>query len=66
VTPRILAFGRFFDALVMGATVTELQGLGFLAPSRVFVPGRTIDTTGVRQRRGDFEIRELAGRSPRE
>jgi DNA repair protein RadD len=58
--------GGFFDPLVMGATVTELQGLGFLAPSRVFVPGRTIDTSGVRQRRGGFQVGELAGRSPRE
>ena len=55
--------GGFFDALVMGATVTELQGLGFLAPSRVFVPGRTIDTSGVHKLGGDFQADELAVRA---
>ena len=55
--------GGIFDSLVMGAAIAELQGLGFLAKSRVFVPSRLIDTRGVHRLGGDFKADELAERA---
>jgi DNA repair protein RadD len=36
--------GGFFDSLVTGATLSELQADGFLAQTRVFAPARLINT----------------------
>jgi DNA repair protein RadD len=51
--------GGPFDALVVGATIPELQAGGYLAQTRVFVPSRLIDTKGVRRLGGDFQADEL-------
>ena len=58
-----LKAGGIFDALVTGASVTELQAEGWLAKTRCFVPARLIDTTGLRTRLGDWEARALAERA---
>ncbi len=55
--------GGIFDALVMGATVAELQKDGWLAKTRCFVPARLIDTSGLRTRLGDYELGALAERA---
>jgi DNA repair protein RadD len=55
--------GGLFNHLEMGATVAELQAEGFLAKTRVFVPARLIDTSGLHHRAGDFQIEELAARA---
>jgi DNA repair protein RadD len=48
---------------VIGAAITELQLLGYLAKTRVFVPARLIDTRGVHRLGGDFKADELAIRA---
>lgn len=58
-----VAAGGLFDALVIGAPVSELQGEGYLARVRCFVPARQIDTSGLRTRLGDFEAGALADRA---
>jgi DNA repair protein RadD len=55
--------GGIFDSLVIGAAITELQLLGYLAKTRVFVPARLIDTRGVHRLGGDFKADELAIRA---
>jgi DNA repair protein RadD len=46
--------GGLFDAMVCGPTPAELITLGFLAPTKCFVPSRTIDTAGLRKVAGDW------------
>ena len=58
-----IAAGGAFDHLTIGATVLDLQAGGFLARSRVFVPARLINTSGVHRLGGDFQAGELAERA---
>jgi DNA repair protein RadD len=52
--------GDLFDALVMGPTVGELIGAGYLSPYRLVAPPQTVDVGGVRTQRGDYARGELA------
>jgi superfamily II DNA or RNA helicase len=58
-----VAAGGLFDAVVAGASVTELQAEGYLARTRCFAPTQRIDTTGLRTRLGDYEPGALAERA---
>jgi len=55
--------GGLFDALVVGASVTELQADGYLARTRCFVPASRIDVSGLRTTLGDWEASALAERA---
>lgn len=46
--------GGLFDAIVCGPMMSTLVAAGHLVPTRCLVPGRTIDTTGLRKVAGDF------------
>ena len=48
---------EFFDDIVCGPQVHELQALGFLAPLRIFAP-ESVDTSGLHHRGGDFNAEE--------
>jgi superfamily II DNA or RNA helicase len=52
--------GGPFDAMVVGPTVAELIGGGFLTPAKVFAPAEAPDLSGVRTRGGDYEAGALA------
>lgn len=53
--------GGPFDAMVMGPSVAQLIGGGFLVPSRVFAPADGgPDLAGVRTKGGDFDTASLA------
>lgn len=54
--------GVLFEDFVRVATVEELIGLGFLVPARVWAP-TTIDMSGVRKVRGEFDETETAARA---
>lgn len=47
-----------FDAMVLGPTVAELTGMGYLVPSRVYAR-RKPDLSGVRTAAGDYQQDEL-------
>jgi DNA repair protein RadD len=49
--------GAHFDKLIVGPTVAELIGMGYLAPPRIFAPP-TVDTSGLHIRAGDFKHEE--------
>lgn len=51
--------GEFFDCMVKGPTVRELQAMGFLVPTRVF-GAPAIDMKGVKKQGGDFSEKDLA------
>lgn len=51
-----------FDSLVLGPSVRDLQDAGHLVLARVFAPAQ-IDTTGLRQRGGDYAAEEIAERA---
>jgi DNA repair protein RadD len=53
--------GNCFDELVLGPSVQELIGSGFLVPTLVWTPS-TPDLTGVHTRLGDYHQTELAER----
>lgn len=52
--------GGMFDTLVMGPTIRELIGQGFLVKPTVYAPKERIDLSGVRTVRGDYEVKSLA------
>jgi DNA repair protein RadD len=52
--------GGCFDALVLGPTVADLVGGGFLTPTRIFAPAEAPDLSGIRTRGGDFDAGALA------
>jgi len=52
--------GGIFDAMVVGPTVGDLVGGGFLTPTRIFAPAEAPDLSGIRTRGGDFEAGALA------
>jgi DNA repair protein RadD len=57
-------WGGLFDAIVCGPTMSTLVAAGHLAPCKVYVPGRTIDTSGLRKVAGDWAAgEELARRA---
>jgi len=55
--------GGHFDAIVCGPAMQELVDLGFLAPTKVFIPAATISTAGLRTIAGDYDEGELAERA---
>lgn len=55
--------GGHFDAMVCGPAMQELVDLGFLAPTKVFIPAATISTTGLRTIAGDYDEGELEERA---
>lgn len=55
-----VAAGGFFDALVMGPTVSELVELGHLSRPAVYAPPSAVDLSGIRTVAGDFNKGELA------
>ena len=58
-TPWSKGLGKRFQKLTTGATTKQLQDLGFLAPFRVFAPGKSADLSGVHTRMGDYVEGEL-------
>jgi superfamily II DNA or RNA helicase len=55
--------GGHFDAIVCGPSMQELVDGGFLAPSKVYIPSATIDTSGLKTVAGDYAEGELAERA---
>lgn len=56
--------GGLFDAIVCGPSMQSLVDAGYLAPARCYVPGRRIDTSGLRTVAGDYAAGEaLAARA---
>jgi superfamily II DNA or RNA helicase len=55
--------GGHFDAIVSGPSMQELVDGGFLAPTKVFIPSATIDTTGLKTIAGDYDEGQLEGRA---
>lgn len=55
-----VSVGGIFDQIVIGPTVADLIGQGFLTPSRIFAPASAPDLSGVRTRGGDYEAGALA------
>lgn len=51
--------GEFFDVIVEGPTVSELQAMGFLVPVKVYAPAAP-DLTGVKKTGGDYNEGALA------
>jgi DNA repair protein RadD len=51
-----------FDELIIGPTVKELVGLGFLSPATTYAPNAAPDLSGIRIRAGDNAQEELARR----
>jgi DNA repair protein RadD len=55
--------GGHFDDIVSGPSIRELTELGFLCPSRYFLPaGTKPDLKGVKKRGGDYVAEDLAKR----
>lgn len=55
-TPGMPRMGEYYEERVVGATVKQLLGLGYLAPIRPFVPKATaIDLSSVRIVAGDYD-----------
>lgn len=50
----------FFDAMVIGPSVSELIERGRLAPPVVYAPAQGLDLSGVKRRGGDFVTGQLA------
>ena len=46
--------GGLFDSMICGPSVAELTRQGFLAPTKVYIPNRRIDTAGLRKVAGDW------------
>ena len=53
--------GEFYSELVLGPTAAWLTANGYLAPARVFAPPIGFSERGLRQRMGDFDLRQAAG-----
>jgi superfamily II DNA or RNA helicase len=51
----------FFDAMVLGPTVSELIERGNLARPVVYAPSQGLDLSGVKQRGGDYIASQLVG-----
>lgn len=51
--------GGLFNDMVVGPSMSELIGLGYLLPSTVYAPPTALDLTGVRKGKGDFIQKEL-------
>lgn len=49
--------GEWYDVMVVGPSPAWLTEHGYLAPARVFCPDVGLDTTGLRSRMGDFDLR---------
>jgi superfamily II DNA or RNA helicase len=43
-----------FDAMVLGPSVADLIGAGFLSPARIYAPPVVADLNGIRTRAGDY------------
>lgn len=52
--------GGFFQALVLGPTMSELIERGRLSRFSVFPPAQDLDLTGVKVRGGDFDAKQTA------
>jgi superfamily II DNA or RNA helicase len=52
--------GAFYDDLVFGPTMKELQSRGFLARYRYFCPPPTADFSGLKKRAGDYAKDQLS------
>jgi len=50
----------FFDAMVLGPTVSELITRGNLARPVVYAPAQGVDLSGIKQRGGDYVTAQLA------
>ncbi len=55
-----IAAGGVFETMVLGPSVSDLIGGGFLSPVRIFAPAEAPDLSGVRTRGGDFEAKGLS------
>jgi DNA repair protein RadD len=51
--------GGLFDALIVGPSISELVGLGYLSPTKCFVPDHKLDLRGVHVKGGDYASGEL-------
>lgn len=60
-TPWAKGMGRKWDRLVKGASMTELIGMGYLSPFRVFAPS-TPNLDGIATVAGDYHEGQLADR----
>jgi DNA repair protein RadD len=60
-TPWTCGLNRFWDSLIIGATISELIDAGHLSPFRAFAPSEP-DLAGIRNVAGDFHEGELAER----
>ena len=52
--------GDIYQAIVVGPQMRELIEMGALAPFRVFGPERSLDLSGVKTSRGEYDARQLA------
>jgi DNA repair protein RadD len=57
--------GLWFDSMVMGASYSELQALGFLVPVKVIAPNRP-DLKGCKVSKGDYNSKDLQQRMNRD
>lgn len=51
-----------FDDLILGPSIGELIGQGYLVPPTVYAPPIGIDVSGVRRKMGDYDKKQLAER----
>lgn len=51
-----------FQHMVVGPSIADLTAMGYLSPTRVYVPPMKANLKGVRTRGGDYDIRELNNR----
>jgi superfamily II DNA or RNA helicase len=51
---------RHFDHLITGPTVGDLIQQNYLSKYKLYAAAKKIDTTGVKTKRGDFDLTELA------
>ncbi|WP_419900613.1 DEAD/DEAH box helicase [Roseomonas sp. USHLN139] len=51
--------GDFYEAMVLGPSVQELQALGYLSPVEVYAPAAPPDVQALHTLAGDFNPREL-------
>lgn len=51
--------GDMFNEAVRGPSPAELERLGYLAPVRIFAPGKSLDLSKVKKRMGDFVVAQL-------
>ena len=49
-----------FETLITGPDIAELVETGFLCPALTFIPPVTIDASGVKLKRGDYDQAQLA------